>query len=339
MKKKNLFSFITLAVFPVVILAGSLGCQHTPNTSTDVTVSYNANGGQISSDIAKTVSVGNTVTLPSATRINYVFDGWYTAPDGGTRVGGDGDLFAVEANIALYAQWISEVIVYFNANSGIVSPSSMTVTAGSSITLPASTRGGYTFYGWYNTQGVKIGAAGDKYSVTGEQYFQGSLVETLTAEWKLNVTVTFNMTGGSTLLPSITAPAESSITLPEPTRSGYTFTGWYLSISGTMKAGGAGDSYTIPNTVGATMELFARWVPGGVTVIYNANGGVVSPPEVTVTTGSSITLPVPTRSGYVFTGWFSAISGGTKVGGTDNTFRVETSLTLYAQWEIHVLTD
>ena len=66
------------------------------------------------------------------------------------------------------------------------------------------------------------------------------------------------------------------------------------------------------------------------TVTFNANGGVVSPATCVVEKGGIVgTLPTPTRSGYSFVGWFTSVSGGTKV----TTATVVTgNVTYYAQW-------
>ncbi len=75
-----------------------------------------------------------------------------------------------------------------------------------------------------------------------------------------------------------------------------------------------------------------------VTVTFNANGGSVSPSSATVTVGSAYgTLPTPTRTGYRFTGWYTAASGGTQV--TASTTVTNTSShTLYAHWTPYTYT-
>jgi len=313
------------------MLGGGLGCVNPPTEGDSVTVAYNANGGQVS-PIAKTVSAGEVIVLPEPVRKNYAFIGWYTALDDGTRVGGTGDDYTVKTNTTLYAQWVSGITVYYSPNGGIVSPQNEVVSVGGSVTLPTPSRGGYVFKGWYNVHGEKVGNAGDKYAVVGESFFQGGVVDTLLAEWRLLVTVIFNLNGGSDSLPSVMEPTEGSITLPTPVRSGYIFDGWYTSLTGDTKAGDAGGLYTIPITSAATLQLFARWIPAEVTVTYNANGGSVLPLTETVLAGSSVILPSPTNSGYTFSGWYSALFGGRRVGGAGDSYRVETNSTLYAQW-------
>lgn len=69
------------------------------------------------------------------------------------------------------------------------------------------------------------------------------------------------------------------------------------------------------------------------TVRLNANGGKVDQGTVTVTYGQTYAdLPVPTRNGYVFAGWYTKLSGGMKI---DENTKVTTSYykNLYAHWE------
>lgn len=68
------------------------------------------------------------------------------------------------------------------------------------------------------------------------------------------------------------------------------------------------------------------------TVTWNANGGSVSPSSNTVNSGSSVTAPTPTRSGYSFNGWYNASSGGSYIVGAGSSYTVTSNITLYAQW-------
>ena len=49
-------------------------------------------------------------------------------------------------------------------------------------------------------------------------------------------------------------------------------------------------------------------------------------------TSASVTLPTPTRTGYIFNGWYTAASGGTKVGAGGSEYTPTSAITLYAQW-------
>ena len=119
-----------------------------------------------------------------------------------------------------------------------------------------------------------------------------------------------------------------------PTRTGYTFKGWYTAASG-------GTQVTSSTTVTATSNhtLYAQWTPNTYTVNFNANGGSVGTASKTVTYDSTYgTLPTPAeRTGYTFKGGFTAASGGTQV--TESTKVTSTSNhTLHAQWEANKYT-
>ena len=65
-------------------------------------------------------------------------------------------------------------------------------------------------------------------------------------------------------------------------------------------------------------------------VTLNPNGGTISVNTVTTdANGKLSSLPMPTRSGYTFNGWFTAVSGGEKIT-TDYVFTSDT--TVYAHW-------
>jgi len=70
-----------------------------------------------------------------------------------------------------------------------------------------------------------------------------------------------------------------------------------------------------------------------VTVNFNANGGTVTPEMGTTSTeGKLASLPVPTRDGYTFNGWFTAVTGGTEV--TTSTVFNTNNTTIYARWTL-----
>ena len=67
------------------------------------TVTYNANGGSCS--VASATYAGSALTLPTATRDGYTFNGWYTSSSGGTKIGSNGDTYDPTGDVTLYAQW------------------------------------------------------------------------------------------------------------------------------------------------------------------------------------------------------------------------------------------
>ncbi len=71
--------------------------------------------------------------------------------------------------------------------------------------------------------------------------------------------------------------------------------------------------------------------PATYTITFQANGGSVSKTTKTVTAGGTYgNLPIPTRNGYDFTGWYTEKEGGDQV--TEETTAPKENRTLYAQW-------
>ena len=235
---------------------GGAGESYTPSANITLyaqwgqpcTVTYNANGGTCGTASEK--YTGNALTLPTPTRDGYWFVGWYDAAEGGNKIGDAGATYNPTGDITLYAQWQEQIeyTVTYNANGGSCGTASEKYT-GTAMTLPTPTRTGYKFLGWYTAAsgGNKIGDAGASY-IPEENI-------TLYAQWIEQYTVTYNANSGSVSPSSATVDKGSSVILPNPTRSGYTFNGWYTASSGGTKAGDANASYT-PS---ASITLYAQW--------------------------------------------------------------------------------
>ncbi len=227
--------------------------------SNSTTVSFNGNGGTASTPQI-TVNAGDSVTLPNATRNGFTFSGWYTAATGGTRVGGNGDSYTPSDNIELFAQWSAYTVTY-NANGGSVSPASDTVDSSGNVTLPTPTWAGHQFDGWYTaaTGGTFVGNAGASYSPSSST--------AIFAHWTA-YTVTYNANGGSVSPSSATADNNGTVTLATPTRTGYTFNGWYTEATGGTFVGNAGASYTPSSST----TIFAHWTVNTHTVSWENSG-------------------------------------------------------------------
>ena len=169
----------------------------TKSYTTTKTVHFNANGGTVSPASKVVTCSSNYGTLPTPTRTGYEFDGWYTRESSGTKVNNTTSV-GTNPPTTLYAHWIAnKYTVTFNANGGTVGMKSRTATYGSKYpALPAPTREGYSFDGWYTqkTGGTKVD---DNTTVT------TAADHTLYAHWHLtpadapyNVKLTMNPTTG-----------------------------------------------------------------------------------------------------------------------------------------------
>lgn len=136
-------------------------------------------------------------------------------------------------------------------------------------------------------------------------------------------------------------PNYNDLSGAKPSRTGYTFTGWFTAATGGTKVHGAdgkcvNDGAYFKNDKyqkAAALTLYAQWKANSYTVALNANGGECIIKNTIVTYDSKYgTIPTPTRKGYTFTGWYTATTGGTKVT-ADTKVAITANQTLYAQWK------
>ena len=144
-----------------------------------------------------------------------------------------------------------------------------------------------------------------------------------------NHTVTFKANGGTGSDYTQTASTPTGLTANTFTRAGYSFSGW------NTQADGGGTAYTDGQTYdfSADMTLYAQWTANTYTVTFDANGGSTPvPTSKVVTYGAAYgTLATTSRTGYTFSGWFTAASGGTQVTAA-TVVTTAADHTLYAQW-------
>ncbi|MDR3366581.1 MAG: leucine-rich repeat protein [Prevotellaceae bacterium] len=289
------------------------------------TITFNAQSGTVSPG-SKIVLPGAVVgALPVPTRSGYVFTGWYTGTNGaGTRYT-DSTAYSATSNTTLYAKWAVAYTLTFNAQGGTVAPGSKIVASNEVVgALPVPVRDGYGFGGWY----TGIDGTGMRY--TESAVYSPTSNTTLYAKWVVPYTLSFDAQGG-TVNPSsqIALPGEAVGALPTPTRSGYTFGGWYTETNG---AGTRYTESTVYNILGNT-TLYAKWTENTYTLTFDAQSGTVAPASKSIASGEAVgALPTPTRSGYTFGGWYTAPNGaGTRY--TEVTlYNILGNTTLYAKW-------
>ena len=247
----------------------------------DVTFDYNYSG-----------STSTTATATSS------FLGWATS-ENGNKVYEDKqsvkNLTAEDGKIIdLYAKW-----------------------ADSSVELPAPTRTGYTFDGWYTSDGTKV-----------SQTFTPTATTKLYAHWTpITYTVSYNgngATSGETASSSHTYDVAKALTANGFKReftvtfdynySGATattatavsnFNGWAKTETGAAEYSDGASVTNLSLTDGDTVILYAIW------------------------TDVAVKFPTPTREGYDFSGWYN--EAGQKV---EETTVISEDITLHAQWSI-----
>jgi len=168
-----------------------------------------------------------------------------------------------------------------------------------SIVLPTPpTPDGFTFCGWFFDS--EFTQPFDGRPVTGDMELHAKFVP-------ITYTISFSLGGGSfvSIAPSTFTVLSPDLTLTTATRRGYTFQGWYNNSAFT----GSPTTQIVTGTIG-DQRFYARWEVIVYTITYNLNGGILpsNAPTTFTVNSPTITLPVPTRDGYYFGGWFNNIA-------------------------------
>lgn len=199
------------------------------------------------------------------------------------------------------------------------------VASGNKVVAPISTplKAGYDFEGWYN---------GDtKYT------FGSTLSESITLTAKFSNPKTYNISydldGGTATNPATYTVESDAITLNNPTKTGYTFTGW----SGTGLTGENNMTVTIAKGSTGDRTYTAHFSQNSYTVKFDTVGGSSISDKTGVTWTDKVLdgITAPTKDGWEFTGWKCGdvtVNSNTKYSDLASNDTVA-SVTLVAQWK------
>ena len=243
-------------------------------------------------------------------REGYIFDGWFTQPNGGEEV----TLTTVlNANTTVYAHWKSTTPpdqTYTLTVSGGTGGGSYAEGARAAITADAAPEG-KTFDKWTSSGGGSFADAASASTI----FTMPANDVTVTASYKDSTppdqktyVIYFDPTGGTLGITRMTTGKDGKLSsLPVPVYSGYIFNGWYTAP--------AGGNYVSVNTVftGDTM-VYAQWIAESGTsagrasaqseyaiITPSTTGGTVAVSRERAAKGAAITLTVTPDSGYEMT--------------------------------------
>ena len=256
------------------------------------TITFDTDGGNAIAPI--TQDYGTAVVAPAnPTKSGYTFTGWNktipsTMPAENMTITAQWTEFVPNTYTVTYTDGVDNVELFADqVNANITEGTATPAFNGTPV------REGYTFAGW--TPSVANTVTADA---------------TYTATWTINqYTITFDTDGGNAIDP-ITQNYGTAVVAPaNPTKSGYTFTGWDKAIPSTMPA--------------ENITITAEWEINQYTITFNTDGGNAIDP-ITQNYGTAIVAPAnPTKAGYTFTGWNPAIPATMPAN----------NMTVTAQWE------
>ncbi|MCL2351083.1 MAG: InlB B-repeat-containing protein [Firmicutes bacterium] len=271
--------------------------------------------------VAGGASLGSGMPV-SPSKTGYTFGGWFTGRDG------SGTLLTLAApvngDLIVYAYWKNDAQATSHSVTFISDGAQYAGVAavdGASLgadmpTAPSKT--GYAFGGWFT------GQIGTGTEFTSDTAVTGDL--TVYAKWTLNTHNIIFISDGAQYA-QVTADWGRPLgdKMPrQPSKAGYTFSGWFTGQSG------AGTQFTNGTPVTGDITLYARW-----SKIYNVTfvSDGFQYASAVVIDGASLdaAIPaVPEKAGYTFNGCFTG-QNGTGTAFTSAT-PVTADITVYAYW-------
>ena len=273
----------------------------------DWTITFNAGGGSGNMD-SVTVKTGTNYILPECgftAPTDQEFKAWEIS---GTEYK-VGDTYIVSGDTEIKALWENSVITpttytvtVGNDGNGTGTASPSTAAAGTTITLTATPKTGYHFKEWEVISGG-VTIKDDKFLMPNDNVEVKAIFEK-DAPAPTEYTITFDLAGGTAEGNPDTYTIETgTFTLKNPTKSGYTFTGW----SGTGLDGENNMTVTIPTGSTGNRTYTAHWRYNGSGHSYSyytikataGAGGSISPSgNVSVREGRDQTFTITPDKGY-----------------------------------------
>ena len=234
----------------------------TPKAAAKITITFTAGEGAAVDPASVEIEAGAAIgRLPTPTREGFTFNGWFTAAQGGEEVTAE---TTFDKAAAIYAQWTETapgtVTVTFDVKGGSA-VQAQTVESGKTAAKPADpTKEGFTFGGWY----------ADETCVTAFDFQKAVTADTTVyAKWVAAGTFTVKFKDGDTVLETQTVKSGGTAVKPaaNPTKSGYTFKGWFTEANGSTV-------FNFEGPITRETVVYAQWdMAAGTEKIEVSKGG------------------------------------------------------------------
>ena len=216
----------------------SCGSSYMPTTNMTLYAVWYSNGSA-------------TISSTKPTRSGYTFLGWSTSSSASSASYSSGSSISISSNTTLYAVWkknqTTSYTVNYNANGGSVSPSSATVTAGNSVTLPTPSK---TATITYNANGGSGAPSSQNVSLS----CSGSSTSSTASSASYSCGSSYKPTANTTLY-AVWGKGTTTLSSTKPTRAGYTFLGWANDKNATSAEFQSGTKVSLKDNV----TIYAIW--------------------------------------------------------------------------------
>lgn len=304
------------------------------------TIDYELNGGENAAN-PQSYNCTDSIALQSPKRTGYTFEGWYadagySSAAGEIAKGSTGDK-------VFYAKWspiLYGITFVGNGSSGGSMGKMTDLQYDTDYSLPANTytRTEYNFTGWNTAadgSGISYGDGAGIRNLTAEA---GGMI-TLYAQWEVkSYTITYKLKGGKNNAknPASYTKFSGTITLKNPTRTGYAFKGWYSDSNYKKQA------TQIKKGSTGSKTFYAKWEANKYTIAFNGNGSTSGKMSSLTSRKYGKTYQLTAnkfkKKGYTFAGWNTKKDGSGKTYKNKEKIKNLTSksggkVTLYAQWK------
>lgn len=230
----------------------------------------------ISGSIVQGITVvnGETVNLPTPSKVGYTLDSWWTSLDSlGEKVTNNNIFNFVCPELHLYAKWSPiQYTIYYEENGAGEIPNGNYIIEHEALLNQNISRAGYVFCGWYSDSAfsgqeiVSIPAGS-----IGERTFYAKWVkDTFSVSFDLNAAHTDGVGANIEALKK-NVGFRQSYNLPVPTLGGFVFEGWYKdNIKYTDNDGRSLSNYNDE----CDITLTARWAREKYYISINAEGKI-----------------------------------------------------------------
>ena len=310
LKKLPIKKIVAGVVCTAMFVSAFTGCESN-SKSKGFKVSFYGDGGTlVSGDAVQTVKDASEIVAPTYSMRGYVFDGW------------DIPLDTITDTITVKAQWkLATYKITYHLDGGKNNehnPNYYNITSENFVLLPAS-KTAYAFDYWSFENGDRVTTifAADARDLDLYAHYN-----------TVTYAITYELDGGELYGGPTSYDIEHGTSIPEPSKTGYTFAGWSLRPDGRD----AKKDYTIAAGNYGNKKLYAFYTPNNYTVTFDVNGGnPLSNDTATVTYDGYYSLPTPTRPGYEFAGWSRSKS---KQIDSSGTWTIDKDVTLVANWNL-----
>ena len=224
------------------------------------TITFNPNNGSLNQNYMSVLSTEEVGTLPTPSRANYRFIGWFTDKDDGDQIESTSK---ISKNMTLYAHWyeIPKYTLTYDTQGGNEIESKVFLEGNTIGTLPTPTKEGYRFLGWYDS------SEGGNAVTTSFRMLQDT---TIYAHWIKQYKVIFNSNGGSAISTKTLDENSKIGSYSVPNKEGYVFMGWYEDNE-TFE-----NRYDTNTVITKDLTYYAKWHTGNAcngyesqTILYN----------------------------------------------------------------------